>query len=346
MLGLSEVFRIGGAALCLLVASVLVRDHPRDRSARATVFLLAGVVGHLLVPLAPSSGALAALQHGAVLLAISVPAAFWLLAQIHFDDEFSLGPRHWVLLGVVVGFGYLAWLGAVERSIPGAWFSPSYDDLWEMAPRLISVALVVHGLIRIYVGAGSDLVLPRLRLRYGLLAVAGTYMLIELLGEVVLRGSPSARLADTLHSGLVLAIVFGVSLAALRASPDVLRPAKVALEGTVADPMLLERLKKLVEDEAVFRQEGLTIRGLAERVGTQEHKLRELINSQLGFKNFNAFLHHYRIQEALKALTDPARAHLGVAQIAYEVGYRSLATFNKAFKDQLGRTPTEVRSSG
>ena len=64
--------------------------------------------------------------------------------------------------------GYLAWLAAVEHSIPGAWFSASHTDLWEIAPRLISVALVVHGLIRVYVGAGSDLVLPRLRLRYGL----------------------------------------------------------------------------------------------------------------------------------------------------------------------------------
>ena len=99
-------------------------------------------------------------------------------------------------------------------------------------------------------------------------------------------------------------------------------------------------------EEGAYRQEGLSIRGLADRVGTQEHKLRQMINAELGFKNFNAFLHHYRIREAQRALTDPARAHLGVAQIAYEVGYRSLGTFNKAFKDVTGRTPTEIRSSG
>jgi hypothetical protein len=40
-------------------------------------------------------------------------------------------------------------------------------------------------------------------------------------------------------------------------------------------------------------------------VGTQEHKLLQMTNAELGFKNFNAFLHNYRIREAQAALTDP-----------------------------------------
>jgi AraC-like DNA-binding protein len=345
MSGFAEVFRVAGAALSVLLAAVLLRDHPRDSSARASAFLLAGVVGHLLFPLVLTSGANLALQHGTLLLGMSAPFALWLLAQVHFDDAFRPRPGHWVLLAVAVGIGYLSWLGVMERRIPGAWFSPANADFWQVAPRLVSLALVAHALIRVYVGAGSDLVLARLRLRYALLLVAGTYMLIELLGELVLRDSPSARIADTLHSALVLVIVFGASLVTLRSSPEALRPAKVGLDGPAADPALLDRLRRVME-EGAYRQEGLSIRGLAERVGTQEHKLRQMINAELGFKNFNAFLHHYRIREAQQALTDPARAHLGVAQIAYEVGYRSLGTFNKAFKDVTGRTPTEIRSSG
>ncbi len=345
LFGLAEVFRVGGAAICLLLAAALLRDHPRDRSARASAFLLAGVVAHLLLPLAMKAGAPAGLLRVGLLFAVSVPVAFWLLAQIHFDDDFRLAPAHWALLGVTCGVGYLSWLAVVEQSLPGPWFSPSQRDLWDVAPKLLLLAIVVHALFRVYVGAGSDLLLPRLRMRYGLLVIAGIYMLIELLGELVFRGSPSERLADTLHSGLVLVIVFGASLVAVRTSPEVLRPVKSSLENPATDPVVLGRLKKAMDEDGVFRQEGLTIRSLAERVGTQEHKLRHLINSELGFKNFNAFLHHYRIREAQEALTDPARAHLGIAQIAYEVGYRSLATFNKAFKDLTGRTPTELRSS-
>jgi AraC-like DNA-binding protein len=74
-------------------------------------------------------------------------------------------------------------------------------------------------------------------------------------------------------------------------------------------------------------------------------RVRQLINLQLGFRNFNAFLHHYRIREAQQALADPAKRHLSVAQIAYEVGYRSLGPFNRAFKEATGRTPSDYRAA-
>jgi AraC-like DNA-binding protein len=307
--------------------------------------VLAGVLGHLLAPLVVPSSAPAVFGHGLVLLALAVPFSFWLLAQVHFDDEFQVAGRHWALLGAALGIGYLSWLVATGRLL-GAWGSSTDPNLWRIVPKLVSLAFVVHALIRVYVGAGPDLVLPRLRLRYALMSIAGTYMLIELLGELVLRETASLQSADKLHSALVLTILFGISLAALRTSPVILRPAKPMIEASpTTDPALVERLRKLMEEEGVYRQEGLTIRALAERLGTQEHRLRQLINTQLGFKNFNAFLHQYRIQEAQKVLVDPARAHLGVAQVAYEVGYRSLATFNKAFKEVTGRTPTELRAA-
>ena len=73
--------------------------------------------------------------------------------------------------------------------------------------------------------------------------------------------------------------------------------------------------------------------------------MRQVINSQLGFKNFNAFVNHYRVREAGQVLADPARMHLGVAEVAYQVGFRSLGPFNKAFKELTGLTPTEYRAS-
>ena len=120
---------------------------------------------------------------------------------------------------------------------------------------------------------------------------------------------------------------------------------EVALSGPAVDPELSERLKSLLETGEVLREEGLTIRSLAERLGAQEHKVRQLINAQLGFKNFNAFLNRFRVEAAEKQLADPAKAHLGVAEIADGVGYRSLATFNRAFKEVTGRTPTEYRTA-
>jgi AraC-like DNA-binding protein len=343
--GFATACRAAGVVIALLLVAVLLRDHPRDRSGRASVFLLVGVAAHLTVPLLLNAHAPLWMIHGAVLAALSVPFAFWLLAEIHFDDDFSPSPVHASFLVALLAVGYVSWLAVVEHRFSGPLLGPATYDLWALAPRLLGVALVVHATIRIYVGARSDLVLPRLRLRYGVLVVAGTYILVVLVGEFLLRDSPSAPLADTLHSAALVATLFAVAFLAFRIAPQVLKPAAVDADTPVLDPKLLERLKTAMEADEVFREEGLTIRGLADRIGTQEHKLRELINAQLGFKNFNAFLHHYRIREAEKSLTDPSQSHMGVAQIAYEVGYRSLATFNKAFKELTGRTPTERRES-
>jgi len=198
--------------------------------------------------------------------------------------------------------------------------------------------------MRVYVGAGTDLVLPRLRARFAVLAASGTYLQLELLGEVLFSRSESEALAESVHSLAVLALVLGVAFLSLRIAPEVLRAPRAALDGPALDPVLAERLQRLVEVDEVFRQEGLTIGSLAERLGAQEYKVRQLVNAQLGFRNFNAFLNRFRIAAAEKLLADPGQAHLGVAEIAYQVGYRSVGTFNKAFKELTGRTPSEHRA--
>ena len=96
-----------------------------------------------------------------------------------------------------------------------------------------------------------------------------------------------------------------------------------------------------------LRHAGLTAvritAALAGRLAVQEHRLRRLINQHLGYRNFNAFLNHYRIGEARIQLGDIAMARIPVLTIAMDLGYRSLSPFNKAFKEITGATPTEYR---
>lgn len=74
-----------------------------------------------------------------------------------------------------------------------------------------------------------------------------------------------------------------------------------------------------------------------------EHQLRALINGELGHRNFSAFLNAYRLTEAKRLLADPEQARRQVLQIALDVGFGSIAPFNRAFKEATGRTPTEFR---
>ena len=54
-------------------------------------------------------------------------------------------------------------------------------------------------------------------------------------------------------------------------------------------------------------------------------------------------LNYYRVQEFKRRLTDPEYQHLSLEGLAYEAGFRSKATFNRAFKKLERMTPGEFR---
>jgi AraC-like DNA-binding protein len=96
-------------------------------------------------------------------------------------------------------------------------------------------------------------------------------------------------------------------------------------------------------DNRAYARTGLSIRQLAEELKIPEHRLRALINSQLGYKNFSTFLNGYRIKEACDRLRDPREARIPVLTIALDAGFASIAPFNPAFRQSVGMTPTEYR---
>ena len=70
---------------------------------------------------------------------------------------------------------------------------------------------------------------------------------------------------------------------------------------------------------------------------------RAFIHRELGFRNFNAMLHAYRVEEASQALVDADKHGVPVLTIALSVGYQSITPFNNAFRQIMGVTPSEYR---
>ena len=105
----------------------------------------------------------------------------------------------------------------------------------------------------------------------------------------------------------------------------------------------LHRLTSALEDDEIWKDEGLTIGKLANRLGLAEHRLRSIINQDLGHKNFASFINGYRLEAAKMALGDRAQARVPILTIAMDAGFRSLSTFNRAFKTHEGLTPSAYR---
>lgn len=92
-----------------------------------------------------------------------------------------------------------------------------------------------------------------------------------------------------------------------------------------------------------YMETQLTIKELSCKLMIPEHQLRELINSHLGFRNFSDFLNSYRLPAACTQLADITKLRKPILTIALELGYGSIATFNRAFKAKMGETPKEYR---
>ena len=161
-------------------------------------------------------------------------------------------------------------------------------------------------------------------------------------------GAPSNSTLDAAASIAGLAIVIWCVAALLQVRSRVLREETRVAPFPSANPdpkdtPLLDELKKLMADDEIYREHGLTITSLAQRMNEKDYRLRRAINGTLGFRNFNQFLNHYRVDAATRQLVDPTTRRLPVLTIALDVGYSSLAPFNKAFRDKHGITPTEYR---
>ena len=323
---ITEALRLAAASQLLLVAGLLLRDHRRSRVTAASALLVACVVCYLALPALSPPAIPEVLRQLAGTGALAVPFAFWLTARLYFDDSFQTKPIHVACL--------LGLLGV--RALVVA---------WPLAAAAIAMVVVVDALRRIHSGTSSDLLLSRLRLRYVILLGTGVYALLVLIAEAtVTRGSRADGLLSAANNVGLFLLVGTISMMVLRVEPALVRAPK---RQVATDPptVLEKRLDRLIEEEQVYTTEGLTIGALAERLGEHEYKVRQLINARLGFRNFGAFLNHYRVAEARKVLADPGQRQLGVAEVAYRFGYSSLGPFNRAFKEIVGQTPTEYRKA-
>lgn len=106
----------------------------------------------------------------------------------------------------------------------------------------------------------------------------------------------------------------------------------------------LEAWKEKVLDKVVtkkaYANPELTLTDLARQLETNTSFLSKVINS--GFEqNFNDFINYYRVEEVKQKLQTEAAGQVTIMSIAYDAGFNSKATFNRAFKKFTGKSPKD-----
>jgi AraC-like DNA-binding protein len=326
---------VRGAAAGIFVLTAVRIGGGGATPARMTGALFAlAAAGHTLTQLPSAWRALGPAGPVAWVFSVAGAGLFWAFALELFGDNRRLALTRFIPALV------LLMIAVVAR-----WYGETARPLW-LAHNLVGAALMLHVLAVIWAGRRGDLVEARRRLRAPLLGVAAIYTLILAavqIGELYLGSASSLSFLAALT---LLALSLGSGLVFLRDDPQLLGgpalPQPPRRVGT-RDASLLQRLMDALDKDEVWREEGLTIGALASRLGAAEHHLRRLINEDLGYRNFAAFLNERRIAAAQDALADPQKSRLAISTVAYEVGFRSLAPFNRAFREITGKTPSDWR---
>lgn len=105
---------------------------------------------------------------------------------------------------------------------------------------------------------------------------------------------------------------------------------------------IAEKLEEHMEKFHPYRNNELRLNELAETLGISPHHLSQVINEHYQ-KTFNQFINEYRIAEAQQLLASDEHQHTYIIEIAYQVGFNNKTTFNQAFKNQTGMSPSKWR---
>ncbi len=333
--------RGGSLALLALWSWLLVRDHRSALAARMALLMNLAIACHIIasIPSIPDSRGQQNLIGLAVELGASaVPGFFWLFARTWFNDEVRIGWRSWALvalppLAVVVLIA--------QYTAKGPAFATAAFIM-----RVLMFGFALAGLWAAWRGRDGDLVEARRQLRTKMIWAVGLFVILTNAIEILVFN-------DVLPDEFISVIEFGILIltGALCATMygsrqgDLFAPQRILSAPNLSadDPFFAQRLGQHMDHERAWRDERLTIAGLAAQLGEQEYRLRRLINGQLGHRNFAAFLNGYRLAEVKAALADETQRAVPILTIALDAGFGSLGPFNRAFREAEGMTPRAYR---
>jgi len=340
-LRLDAALRGSAVALVLLTAWRLGHGHRQSVAARfgavfsltmAVYFAFSSPALHPL--LRPSYGPL-------VILTNQGSVFFWWFALALFDDAFRW---RWRLLAPS--------LAIFTLSITWLYIIPDQRIAVNLVYQATITVILILVLAQALRSLANDLVDERRRFAITisiLIPVTGIITAIaETLGlwqslhwSLTALQTAAMLLLSALFCNWVMA--HGDVIFAAPQAPQTPRDVAPA-EFSPADRIELSRVRKLIAEGALF-DHGVSVAQLARLAAIPEHRLRRLVNRGMGYRNFRELVNDTRIAAARDRLADPRRAREQVLTLSWDLGYDSLAPFNRAFRERTGMSPTDYRKA-
>jgi AraC-like DNA-binding protein len=105
-----------------------------------------------------------------------------------------------------------------------------------------------------------------------------------------------------------------------------------------------EKLLNFMDEKKPFLEADISLNSLAQQLGWTPNQLSQIINQKTA-SNFFDFINGYRVEAVKEKLKDPQMAQYTIIAIAFDCGFQSKSSFNKIFKEMVGKTPLEYQKS-
>lgn len=110
-----------------------------------------------------------------------------------------------------------------------------------------------------------------------------------------------------------------------------------------ASGLRVARLQSIHEDiQAHLTDHDLSAEVVAKRQGVSARYIRKLLDSE--GTTFSDLVLRQRLIRAHRLLTDPRQLKRPIGLVAYDTGFGDLSYFNRCFKRQFGKTPSDIRA--
>ncbi|NMP17597.1 helix-turn-helix domain-containing protein [Thalassotalea sp. Y01] len=332
---------ISAFALMIMVLVILTPSMRDSQQVRWYALLMLSAALYLLPAFSPISE-YPTLAFFIATVSNLIPGIFLLTSLSLFSDRQEI--KYWHL--GVAALPAIILLPAQIASVSSIEDTSSLYFSARIAALIADIGLVTYALYVAMSNWRNDLVQARRMIRVAVISATGLYMFLVIVpGQVfAVHGAWLTSLQMLLLCALLLSIhyfLFKANVSSLFEPPQQQsQPIPSAIDNE--DIAVIERA---MSDDKLYRQEGLTIASLASHCQIVEYKLRQLINGQLGYRNFNDFLNGYRVKEVSLRLLLAEEAKTPILSMALDAGFRSLSSFNKVFKATYQMTPSEYRKT-
>ena len=262
----------------------------------------------------------------------------WLFALSLFNSNFTLKPFH-----IMIGIFYclpIIWVRFEEFG-----WGLKNPPLIGPVISLLSIALITHLCLTTLKGRKDDLLNKRRASRIYFVGVIAFVTAVAAISEPLIPSTSEWRQTSKVLA-IWPAIIWGFIWMMSFDQKAVTFEEDIREKNSLSerDKQLRDKLIYGMKEGLAFKDPNLSIVTLASNIGVTQHRLRSLINQNLGYKNFSEFVNAYRIEEVKRVLTDIEKEHVPILTIALDSGFNSLSSFNRAFKNSECITPTEYRN--